>query len=161
MFKEEQIDRYDYECLASCPFCEGRGLSSDESDNCPHFVVAFQEGGWGRSLCPPVWCNGFLYSRNNLKRELQELTTNVVRRIKSGTRRHPRIEAIFCADPRTAQTLREKHKKPRGIRPGNHCPECGTQTTVCGEFGDLVCAACGASCGAHRSPPLRPVSWIN
>lgn len=160
MYCEEKIGPWDYDELASCPFCGGCGLSSDELDCCPHFVVAFQEGMWDPSLCPPVWCNGFQYSRDNLKNDLLKVSdADVVCRVKRGTSRHPEIEAFFCADSGIVRDLRAKHKKIPAIRPGTSCPECGHHATVIGEIDDLVCALCGAPCGSYES--ARAPSWIN
>jgi hypothetical protein len=149
MYYEEYVGPWSYDELASCPYCDGRGLVSDESDCCPHFVVAFQRGVWDHSLCPPVWCNGFQYSLDDLKDDLRTVSSNVdvMCRAKPGTQRHPEIEAFFCADPEVVHELRAKHRKIPAIRPGNSCPECGHSATVIGEMDDLACAMCGATCG--------------
>lgn len=163
MYLEEGIGPWDYEKLISCPFCSGSGLSTLESDCCPHFAVAFQDGMWDHSLCPSVWCNGFEYSRDDFTNDLQKVSrqVDVVRRVKRGTSRHPEIEAFFCADKAVVLELKAKHKKVPEIRPGCSCPECGNLTTVIGEMADdLVCAMCGASCGPCESTPAEPPSWI-
>jgi len=160
MFSEKRIGRWDYEELVSCPFCGGRGLSSLESDDCAHFVVAFQEGVWDPTICPPVSCNGFLFSHNALKDDLRKFASDaghVVCRVKPGTPRHPKIEAYFCDDPAVACEIRATHKKIPSIRVGIRCPECGQLATVIGEADDLLCALCGA-----YEEPSTPISlWIN
>lgn len=83
--------------------------------NCPHFVVAFQDGDWDDDLCPPVFCNGFRHKRSEPSAAIQR-TSGVVRRVKPGTARHPRIEAYFCVSADEAAGFPGR-RKPRSAPP--------------------------------------------
>jgi hypothetical protein len=136
---------YDYDLLQTCAFCDEFGLH--EIDNCPHFVVAFQDGDWHPNLCPPVFSDGFRFNRRELTAALTR-STGIVCKRKRGTSQHPRIEAYFCVDPVLTRTLRENHKL-LVVRGGAMCPSCGNSTTVLEEpkerTGDAGtrCAICG------------------
>lgn len=136
----QDLGPYDYDELQACPFCIGVGLLS--GDNCPHFLTAFEVGVWGRNICPPVSCDGFLYQRRELTTALAE-SPGIVCKAKSGTTRHPYIEAYFADDPALVAALQERFcKEPV---PSARCPTCGNETAVVGEDDDILCALCGES----------------
>lgn len=130
-----------YDELARCPFCDDAGLML-YGDDCPHFVVAFQDGAWDPDLIPPVFCNGLRYQRNPLTQALAQLP-GVVCKIKPISDRHPRIEAYFCVDPEKATELRERFR--RRIFTGVECVTCRNDTAVfLDEESKIVCVVCGS-----------------
>lgn len=146
---------YDYGLLQTCPFCDRAGLH--EVDNCPHFVVAFQDGDWHPDLCPPVFCDGFRFNRSELTAALTR-SIGIVCKRKRGTAQHPWIDAYFCVDPVSARTLRENHKL-LVVLGGTLCPECGNSAVVeepkkktnMGDAG-IRCAICGEVADSLAGP---------
>jgi hypothetical protein len=132
------VDVNDYDMLRTCPFCARTCLIGCE--NCEHFLTAFQYGVWARHICPPVFCDGFLFRRDALTAAL--ISDGVVCRKKAGTANHPAIEAYFCSEPANAALLREKYRKV--VVPGATCGDCGNETVVPGEATFYSCAVCGA-----------------
>ena len=134
------LETYDHDSLCSCPFCEGTGLWVCDVDDCPHYVVAFQDGDWDPDLCPPVSCYGFRFDRGALTIALAK-AHGVVCKKKPGTPRHPRIAAYYCVDTALAAELRDRHRK--SVVGGVHCHWCGNDTAVLGEHNDIRCSICG------------------
>jgi hypothetical protein len=141
----ETLLPFGYDNLRTCPFCGGTNLMSAACDRylileqCPHFVVAFENGVWGHDICPPVTCNGFLFDQKKLEEAAAQID-DVVMKVKPGTRRHPRITAIYCGHPGAASKLRENIRRPVNSAP---CGECGNTTAVIGDLDEILCARCG------------------
>jgi hypothetical protein len=85
-------------------------------------------------------CDGFRYDKEKVLAELHGLP-DVIQLLKPGTRRHPRIEGLFCADQAVAERLKKETVKVPAA--GVECGTCGNRTGVVGECGDIICAACG------------------
>jgi DNA-directed RNA polymerase subunit RPC12/RpoP len=141
------LSPFDYDDLRTCPYCGGTNLMSAASDRylvlkqCDHFVAAFENGPWARGICPPVTCNGFLFDQWELEEAAAQID-DAVMKVKPGTRRHPRIAAIYCRHPETANTLRKTFRSVP-VDSGA-CAECGNKTAVIGDHDEIVCALCGA-----------------
>ncbi len=137
---EETFENHQYDDLQTCPFCGELGLMPGDDLNCPHFVAAFQDGDWDDDLCPPVFCNGFRYERGELSAAIQK-ASGVVCRVKSGTARHPRIEAYFIVSADEAAELRQRFCKQ--AVDGAQCETCGNTAAVVSDAGEIICAMCG------------------
>lgn len=146
----ETVDRYDYDGVRACPFCDGSGLWIFEEGNCPHYVTAFEAGEWDPDLIPPVFCDGFRFFRRALLRALQK-NGGVISKRKPGTVRHPQIEALFCADPKRARRLRRKFRIPP--LPGAICETCGNESAV-RRGSEWCCALCGGYAKFKTEPEI-------
>src|SRR5271154_4308596 len=102
----KSVGPFEYDVLTTCPFCLGHCLSSLPTDNCVHFVAAFQDGVWDQDLCPPVFCDGFRFDRESIVGDLE--MTDAIQIAKPGTKRHPEIKAYYCADPTITKSLRNE-----------------------------------------------------
>jgi hypothetical protein len=149
--KIQVLDLYEYESLRTCPFCSGLALSGSSEIDCPHYLTAFQDGFWRGDLCPPVFCDGFLFEREAMVKEMSQ-SSDVICRKKPGTSGHPQVEAYFCSDVATVKALRKKFK--RAEVPGADCAECGNQTAVVDELDEIRCAACGERAFLPEAPDI-------
>jgi hypothetical protein len=133
----QHLDVHDYVSLRSCPFCSGVGLLCD--GNCPHYLTAFRHGRWHDGLCPPVFCNGFLFRREALLYAIKN-TEGIVCKVKAGTSSLPEIEAFYCLDTALITDLRNKYH--RASVPGAKCGMCGHKLGLAVERDKIVCALC-------------------
>ncbi len=109
------LSAYDYDGLRTCPFCaSSANLTSDRRVACSHFVAAFEFGAWGRRICPPVSCDGYLFSES-LHQFLAE-DREVVCKCTPGTRRHPKIEAFYHPRPAFVADMRKALKIEQSLR---------------------------------------------
>jgi hypothetical protein len=143
----EKLRPYDYRSVATCPFCFARALLPREEENCPHFVVAFQDGHW--EWTPSRWltCYGFRYRRAELLIALAN-SPCIHAKLALGTRTEPRVEAYYCSRTWLAADLRQRFKK--SLIPGPTCKVCGNTDAVTSENGELICWLCG------KLPALTP-----
>lgn len=151
----KQLGPWDYEDLRECPFCDSEptrftlNLFSDSSKGCPHFVVAFQNGGWAPDLCPPVSCNGFQFDRRVLTEALCQ-ASQVVCKQKPVTRRHPEIRAYYCRDTALALELRNSFRLSP-FHSDEKCGNCGNDAAVWdGGRTAICCSICGEKLGHGR-----------
>ncbi len=132
----ETLGWHDYDSLRSCTFCGGMGLMSDETDNCPHFIAAFEDGVWARDIYPPVCPTGFRFF-SSMEKMLGE-SEDVICKKTPRTGRHPAIRAYYVPNPAFAEWVRNLFAKP--ISKGEPCGQCGLKEVV----DDNICYYCGS-----------------
>ena len=97
-------------------------------------------------------CDGFLYQRRGLTAALAE-SPGIVCKAKSGTPRHPYIEAYFADDPTLVAALQKRFRKEPV--PSAECFTCGNDTAEVGEDDNILCALCGESSGPTVLRPFE------
>ncbi len=138
---------YDYDVITTCPFCGRYNTLDGRGECCPHFCVAFVDGGWAVDLCPPVAenGNGFKFQRIGLEL-LLAAATEAIAYLKPGTRRHPRITVWYRPAPAFVTELQEAFRLPVLPIEGTCCGACGSTEAVKDEnsyFVSYFCAVCG------------------
>jgi len=119
------------------------------SEQCPYFVVAFQDGFWANDICPPFRCDGYQFNRREFEEALGRLP-DVLLKSKPRTRRHPKVDVYYISSETLAEQLRTQHRKPPvRMEP---CPTDGTRTGLIGTDGDIVCEICGGPGDKWKAP---------